>query len=221
MTRPPTSRRALWRRPLLSLIAFAAVMGVPVPVPVGSRIVLAYTLSMALQCAILLRIMVGVRREDMMGEAHLHASRSWIPDVVAGVLSIASIAMLIYLSADAAIESTALRTAHIFISLIGVVLTWMVMNGTFALRYATVYYAPTPGAPDQPRGGLRFPDDDLVPDYWDFLYYAFTIGMCYQTSDISLASPEMRGQTLLHAIFAFLYVCGILSMLFGIVGSSL
>jgi uncharacterized membrane protein len=78
-----------------------------------------------------------------------------------------------------------------------------------------------PGQARQPRRGLNFPDTDLVPDYWDFPYYTFTIGMCYQTSDVSLAGPEMRRQTLLHGLFGFLYVAGILSMLFGIAGGIL
>ena len=114
-----------------------------------------------------------------------------------------------------------LRGFHLIVSLAAMLVTWMVMNSVFAMRYAALYYAPLADDPDRPRGGLSFPDHDLVPDYWDFVYYAFTIGMCYQTSDVALTSPEMRHQTLVHAIFAFLYVAGILSMLFGTVSNYL
>lgn len=222
MQLPPTLRQYLpWRRQVFALISFLAVMASPLPAPLNSRAVLAYALAMTVYCAVLLRIVLQTKREEMYVEAHLHSGRSWVPHLIAGVLSIAGVGLLIFLNASMAAESTALRIAHVAVSLSGVVLTWMAMNGTFALRYAAIYYAPLPEAPDQPRRGLLFPDRDLVPDYWDFLYYAFTIGMCYQTSDIALTSPEMRRQTLLHGIFAFLYVCGILSMLFGVVGSFL
>lgn len=63
-------------------------------------------------------------------------------------------------------------------------------------------------------------ESSLTPDYWDFLYYAFVIGMCYQTSDVSVVRADLRRYTLLHSVFAYLYGVGILSMLISAVGGA-
>ena len=71
-------------------------------------------------------------------------------------------------------------------SIIGVFLAWLLLHISYALHYAKVYYADTGDADTKAfRRGLAFPGDNDVVDYWDFVYYAFTIAMCYQTSDVT------------------------------------
>jgi uncharacterized membrane protein len=52
--------------------------------------------------------------------------------------------------------------------------------------------------------GLEFPERSTA-DFWDFMYYSFTIAMCYQTSDVSITSVRIRRVTLTHAIYLFLF----------------
>ena len=85
---------------------------------------------------------------------------------------------------------------------------------------ALSYYAPAPEQPERPAGGLTFPDPDLIPDYWDFLYYSFVIGMCFQTSDVSVVRADIRRYTLLHSVFAYLYAVGLLSWLLSAMNSA-
>jgi uncharacterized membrane protein len=66
----------------------------------------------------------------------------------------------------------------------------------FAVRYAHEYW--------QADGGLEFPGGE-APDFSDFLYYAFTIGMTFQTSDIAVSNRLLRRLTLVHALVAFLF----------------
>ena len=63
------------------------------------------------------------------------------------------------------------------------------------------------------RAVWLFPGNADFVDYWDFIYYSFTIGMCFQTSDITVTSPGMRRLTIFHAIVAYLFAITILGLL--------
>jgi uncharacterized membrane protein len=52
---------------------------------------------------------------------------------------------------------------------------------------------------------LKFPDDEQHPDYWDFLYFAFTIAVAVQTADVSVMSRSMRKIVLAQSILGFLF----------------
>lgn len=108
---------------------------------------------------------------------------------------------------------------HFASGVLAVILSWLFVHTEFGLYYARLYY--DQAAPDTLveeggggtfiafRMGLAFPEGELV-DYWAFLYYSFTVGMCYQTSDVTITSPWMRRRTLLHAFVSFAFVLIIL-----------
>ena len=84
------------------------------------------------------------------------------------------------------------------LALAAVPLGWAVVQTLAAFRYAHLHYA-TPGQPQ-----LTFPGTE-APAPWDFLYFAFTIGMTAQTSDVVVTSGAMRRMVLAHAVLAFFY----------------
>lgn len=86
-------------------------------------------------------------------------------------------------------------------------LGWAMVHVLAAFRYAHLYYS------DEARPALAFPDPaPFAPGAWDFLYFAFTIGMTAQTSDVQARSPAIRGVILLHSIGAFFYNTVILAL---------
>ncbi|GAP36778.1 DUF1345 domain-containing protein [Piscinibacter sakaiensis] len=85
-------------------------------------------------------------------------------------------------------------------------LAWLFANTVFALHYAHLYYLP---GRDGDRGGLDFPDPE--PGYWDFLYFSFTLGMTFQTSDIAIRDRGLRKLVLVHCIAAFVFNMGVLA----------
>lgn len=91
---------------------------------------------------------------------------------------------------------------------------WLFANTVFALHYAHLYYLPESG---DDRGGLEFPGDD-TPDYWDFFYFSFTLGMTFQTSDVTIADGHMRRIVLLHSMAAFVFNIGILAFVINTLG---
>lgn len=85
---------------------------------------------------------------------------------------------------------------------------WLFANTVCMLHYAHVHYTAQPDGSD--AGGLEFPKTG-TPTYLDFAYYALTIGMTFQTSDVTTTSQEMRKITLLHAAAAFVFNIGVIA----------
>lgn len=83
---------------------------------------------------------------------------------------------------------------------LSIVLSWLFMNTMFALHYAHGYY----GDFGKQHEGLDFPGTKQ-PDYWDFVYFAFVIGMCFQVSDVQITSQTLRRTALLHSVVAFFF----------------
>jgi uncharacterized membrane protein len=80
------------------------------------------------------------------------------------------------------------------------------------LRYAHEYYT-------QPVGGIDFKSGDYEPDYRDFAYLAFTVGMTYQVSDTELNRREIRHTLLRHALLSYLFGAVILALLVNVIAS--
>ena len=92
------------------------------------------------------------------------------------------------------------------LSLTAVATAWLLTHTTYALRYARLYYRDD----DEGVGGLEFPGNRPPCDS-DFAYYAFTIGMCFQVSDVTISSYVIRRNTLVHALISFAYNTAILA----------
>ena len=66
-------------------------------------------------------------------------------------------------------------------------------------------------------GGLDFPECK-EPDYWDFVYFSFTLGMTFQTSDVDMTSRKMRRVTIGHCLAAFVFNIGVLAFTINVLG---
>jgi uncharacterized membrane protein len=91
-------------------------------------------------------------------------------------------------------------TFHYLLAAATVAGSWIAVGVAFTSHYAHLYY--TSGA--QPRP-LRFPDDPANPGYWDFIYFAFTISVAAQTSDVSTLTTDMRRLVVVHSVLGFLF----------------
>ncbi|WP_196221808.1 DUF1345 domain-containing protein [Sphingobium sp. CAP-1] len=94
-------------------------------------------------------------------------------------------------------------------------IAWLFSNLVYAMHYAHIFYLPDAVGKD--RGGLDFPDE-AEPGYWDFLYFAFTLGMTFQTSDVSVTATAMRRTVLFQCLAAFLFNLGILAFTINVLG---
>ena len=89
-------------------------------------------------------------------------------------------------------------------------LAWAFANAVYTLHYAHLYYTADDGGKD--LAGLEFPGDRKEPDYADFAYFAFTLGVALQTSDVDITSPGIRRTVTVHCIAAFVYNLGVLAL---------
>jgi uncharacterized membrane protein len=103
---------------------------------------------------------------------------------------------------------------HIGFSFISVVLSWTLIHTIFTFRYAHLYYTcrrEEKGIEKEQEGGLQFPNEDS-PDYLDFAYFSFVIGMTFQVSDVTISSRQLRHLALFHALISFVYNTVILAL---------
>ncbi len=113
-------------------------------------------------------------------------------------------------------QSTFLVALHVTLAIMTIVDSWLLVHLIFALRYAHNYYRRSREDREKLALGLDFPDDN-EPDYWDFLYFSFVIGMTSQVSDVQVTSPNMRRLALIHGILSFFFNTTILAMSINII----
>lgn len=128
----------------------------------------------------------------------------WILVVLSSTLSLFAAAFGLR-HARAASPSAA--AAEALLSLGAVVTAWCLSHTAWTLRYAHLYYRDD----EEGIGGLVFPGDH-APDEVDFAYFSFTIGMAFQTSDVSVTSPQIRRAVLLHGVQSFAFNTTILAL---------
>jgi uncharacterized membrane protein len=103
-----------------------------------------------------------------------------------------------------------------------IVLSWLLVHVVFSLHYAHGYYGPADDEEDEDGlvGGLEFPGKPK-PDYWDFMYFSFVVGMTCQVSDVGISGRALRRLALFHGIVSFFFNTIILALTINILASSL
>lgn len=143
----------------------------------------------------------------------LHGVATLVAVVVLAIMSVVAVAALLNNLAQAPYW---LNVIHIATSLLAIVLAWLLTHIFFGLHYMALYYANTNlGDGATHDRGLEF-RDRADAGYWEFMYHAFTIGMCFGTTDVAVTSTAMRRVSLLHAIFSFFFVAAIIGFVVNI-----
>ncbi len=206
------NRRTEGRRTLLAS-AVGAVTGLAImPVsPWQLTVLVGWIVAAALFAALVWRRVWPLSAEETRAVALREdesraASRLLI--LVASVISLVGVGVaLLKASQVAGAERVALTAAAV----LTVATSWILVHTVFTLRYADTYYG-------VPEGGIDF-SSAPPPDYSDFAYVAFTIGMTFQVSDTTLTSNAMRRIALRQALLAFLYLAVILATTINIAAS--
>ena len=95
-------------------------------------------------------------------------------------------------------------------------LSWLFTNSVYGLHYAHMYYQDH-GEENRDCGGIDFPHTH-EPDYWDFIYFAFTLGMTFQTSDSAITTTRFRRVATLHSMLAFVFSIGVIAFTINVLG---
>ncbi|HEV3426209.1 MAG TPA: DUF1345 domain-containing protein [Paraburkholderia sp.] len=121
--------------------------------------------------------------------------------------TVASIAAIVLELASAKNLGAASTLAHYLLTGLTLIGAWFLIPTIFTLHYARLYYGSDPH-----QTALLFPDHKLQPNYWDFLYFSFTIAVASQTSDVVLRSRSIRRAALAQSILSFYFNVAVLGL---------
>ncbi|MGN6490555.1 MAG: DUF1345 domain-containing protein [Agriterribacter sp.] len=120
--------------------------------------------------------------------------------------------VLLLTARDGKAESSAIQLP---VALAGMILSWCVVHTIFTVRYAHLFYNGNEHDAGNEKG-LEFPGEEK-PDFLDFAYFSFVIGMTFQVSDVVIASKRIRRWALLHSLIAFAYNTVVVALTINIV----
>jgi uncharacterized membrane protein len=127
--------------------------------------------------------------------------------LVASVISLVGVMLTLVAAKD---ESRGLKAVMTTVAVLTVVISWLTVHTIFMLRYARLYYA-------APEGGIDF-NDESDPDYLDFGYLAFTVGMTFQVSDTDISDSAVRRAITRHALLGYVFGTVIIGVTINVVG---
>lgn len=198
--------------PRFLMFAAVLIVGLAVAIPLagwGRGAMIAFDIAAA---AFLLAILPVMLKGD---PEHMRASSQANDANRAGLLIITVVTSIAILAAIVSEKLDKASPATIALVLVSLVLAWIFSNTIYALHYAHLFYLKAEDGADS--GGIDFPDCDH-PDYWDFVYFSFTLGMTFQTSDVDITSRRIRRIVTGHCLAAFVFNLGILAFTINSIG---
>ena len=206
----PPLHRVVHSRPRLSIaIVTGIVCGLLLPASMSlvTRVMLAWNITVWFYLGLIAWLMLRAPQSRVREVARREDENAIAVVAIvslAAVLSVAVIILELGSIKDLPAQQRALRYGLTALTLTG---SWLMVGVIFALHYAHMFYL---AGPEQPP--LRFPDEEPHPDYWDFLYFSFTIAVAVQTSDISVMTRSMRKAVLAQSLLGYLFNAAILGL---------
>lgn len=111
------------------------------------------------------------------------------------------------------------KAKHLAVTVVALTSSWVLIQTVFVFHYARRYYRDVGQGPAD-SGGLAFPGRG-EPDYMDFAYYSFVVGMTSQVSDVQVLTSAMRRMTLVHGVLAFIFNIAVLALAINTISSAL
>jgi uncharacterized membrane protein len=134
--------------------------------------------------------------------------------VIAGAA--VSVAAIGYLLATSRAAPLTLRIAHILLAVTSIASSWLLMHARFGFHYAHCYYRKYAADGDEPA--FNFPGKH-APDYLDFMYFSYVLGMTSQVSDVTINTRAIRRLALLHGLISFAFNLMIVAFFINVVGT--
>jgi uncharacterized membrane protein len=207
------SRFAATRPRLLTALALGAVAGAILPAQGWlARMLLGWDVAV---WAYLILISVMMLRADPRRIRAVARREDERAAAVLAVVCLGVVASMVAIAFELATAKSAgqAQASHYALTGVTVLGAWLMVPMMFTVHYAHLYYR----TPHQPP--LLFPDRELEPNYWDFLYFSFTIAVASQTADISIRSRAMRRAVLGQSLLSFFFNTSILALSINIAAS--
>ncbi|RON11629.1 DUF1345 domain-containing protein [Pseudomonas frederiksbergensis] len=191
-------------------LSAAATLGVAVDIlapadSIISKILIGWNAGVWTYLMLMLWLTMRAKAPDVKRIAEIEDENAGLVLLVVCIAAIASLATITFElvgSKDLDTTHKLLRYGFTGLTVIG---SWLLTGVIFSVHYARLFYTWNGREP-----ALRFTEDLTTPNYWDFLYFSFTIGVAVQTSDVGVATRGMRKIVLAQSLIGFLFNTAIL-----------
>ncbi|KQB52162.1 hypothetical protein AQS70_15655 [Pseudomonas endophytica] len=170
-----------------------------------SHFLLGWNAGVWLYLALTLWLMVRSKVSDVKRTAEIEDENASMVLFTVSIAAVASLAAITLELTGNSQLSQSQQLQHYAFTGMTVVGSWLMIGVVFGLHYARLFYNNSGTEP-----ALRFPEGELNPDYWDFMYFSFTLSVAVQTSDVGIATREMRKAVLGHSLLGFLFNTAVL-----------
>jgi uncharacterized membrane protein len=210
--------RVLRARPRLfisAVIGLAVVAISPADWRIATRLLAGWDVGVGLYLALALRMMAVEDVHHIRRRARLQDEGQFIILALTATAALASLGAIVALLGVAGASER--QPSHLLLAIVTILLSWAFTHIMFALHYAHEFYDENGGH----GGGLLFPGNQPEPDYWDFVYFAFVVGMTSQVSDVAVTCRPIRHTVSAHGIISFIFNIAILALTVNIAASAI
>jgi uncharacterized membrane protein len=189
-----------------------AVFLLPASIRLVTRLLIGWDLFIATYIVLVYVMMLRSTLATIRRVAALQDDGRFLIPLLTAVGAFASLAAIVSVLGEAHHAP-----AKLFFATATIALSWAAVHTCFALHYAHEFYR------GKKPGGLQFPsgNEDEHPDYWDFVYFAFVIGMTAQVSDVGITDKTIRRTATVHGIISFLFNTALLALMVNIAASAI
>jgi uncharacterized membrane protein len=215
LPRPLRIVRARPRLFISALVGLVVIALCPWDMRIATRLLVGWDVGVALYLVLALRLMSTADVRHIRLRARLQDEGQFTIlalTAAAALASLGAIVALLGMSGGNDREPT-----HLLLGVATILLSWAFTHVMFALHYAHEFYDENGGR----GGGLLFPGDLKEPDYWDFVYFSFVIGMTSQVSDVAITCRPIRHTVSAHGIISFVFNVTLLALTVNIAASVL
>ncbi|MCF4996804.1 DUF1345 domain-containing protein [Pseudomonas syringae] len=193
--------------PRLSAAAtFGVAVGLLTPADsVISKILIGWNAGVWTYLALMTWLTVRAKAPDVRRIAEMEDENAGLVLLTVSIAALASLATIAFELAGSRDLDTTTKLLHYGFTALTVVGSWLLIGVIFSLHYARLFYIW-----DGKEPALRFAEGLTTPNYWDFLYFSFTVGVAVQTSDVGVATRGLRKIVLAQSLIGFVFNTAIL-----------
>ncbi len=208
----PKAVRIVYARPRLFIslaIGFASLLVMPSEWRLTTRLLIGWDISLILYLCLAYTTVMSCGHEYIRRQAALQDDGRFLILIMTLVAAFASIAAIVM-----ELGASHQKPLQLGLAVLTIALSWATIHTTFALHYAHEYYR------GSTSGGLKFPGGG-EPDYWDFVYFSFVVGMTAQVSDVGITDKIIRRTATAHGIASFIFNTALLALTVNIAASAI
>ena len=195
-------------------VAISAILSAVTTWRLSPRLLVGWNIGLGLYLVLAFHMMTGSDVVSIRRRAAGEDEGQFAMLVLTVASALASIAAIVA-ELSSTLSGGARQPTQLVLAITTIVLSWAFIHTMFALHYAHEFYD------DEGGGGLTFPGPDEEPDYWDFMYFSFVIGMTSQVSDVGITSKPIRRTVAAHGVVSFVFNVALLALTVNIAASAI